>query len=194
MSNSRPKALVGGVLAIALSCFGLSYSIPKLLYELEGPREITEAEILKLDQGTELPKGLVAFDAKSLTDTTITKSAKTTVRKYMLVSFGKRSILAIVPPNHTGNHLIGYIQGLDGLTGLDTEAREKVIKKYPGQTLTPHFFQVTDGFQSGRIEAGIFGVFFLLGVFCLLSAFWSKNSSAQETVETRHLQNAFHRR
>jgi hypothetical protein len=164
------KQRVVGTIILVMSSIGLFFSIRTMQDEAQGPRPITEAELLKLGDGAEQPKGLVAFDARSLKDTGITKSNRHgLIGRYMLVSFGNRWALAIIPRNHSGNRLIGYIERLDGLGGPDYSAREKVIQKYPNQPLAPFFFQVNDGRKTAWVMFIPSGCFFLLGVYHLLS-------------------------
>jgi hypothetical protein len=164
-----------GALAIALSGFLLSQALPQALSEDQGPRPFSEAELLNLRDAP--PEGLVAYDSPSLIDTGLTKKKQeVVVARYVLSQVGMRRVFALVPSNHSGNRLVGYLHVMDpkdpfhsdGLSLLDYSGRDQVMKKFPNRPMAPYYFEVTGGRRTGWVKVAIFGVLGLGGVWLVL--------------------------
>jgi hypothetical protein len=133
---------MAGALCFLFLTIGMGvYMLPRYRDVARGPRAVTEADLLKLNDKETPPGDYVEFRPTATTETGYgVQSRGRQVTRFLLAKVGNRWLFTEVPIDHTGDRLVGYLKPFGDESNANWQARVDVGRKFPDQPLLPYYF------------------------------------------------------
>jgi hypothetical protein len=130
--------LIFGAIMMVASLVVLVMNLKWITTVFAGPVEIKLADLRAVDNPRDLPNQWVSFTFEQGLDTgvqLVSNRSNTPKARYLLVQVQDRWLIAEVPPDHAGTHIIGYVEAWSA--PLNRKVITDIQGKFPGYTLLP---------------------------------------------------------